>query len=68
MALDTVAGMQYINQQNIIHRDLATRNLLCKVESGRYTVKVADFGMSRLINSAEYYQATSKTIPLRVPL
>lgn len=36
--------MRYLETRNIIHRDLATRNLLVKLEDGRYMIKVADFG------------------------
>jgi serine/threonine protein kinase len=64
MAKHTIAGMLYLSQNNIVHRDLALRNLLvCKID-GKYCVKVSDFGLSR---SAEkgYYQSHDKTIPIK---
>jgi serine/threonine protein kinase len=58
--------MQYLESQKIIHRDLALRNLL--VTSGgddlKYLVKVADFGLSRVLQS-EYYSMTSTKFPVK---
>src|SRR4051812_35751092 len=57
--------MQYLEQQQIIHRDLALRNLLVTVhDEHKYLVKVADFGLSRSVDKG-YYQSNDKTIPYR---
>ena len=40
---DTTYGMEYLHSQNIIHKDLATRNLLVKRNHESNIVKVADF-------------------------
>jgi len=61
MGLECSKGMEYLEEQKIIHRDLSCRNLLLD-KSGR--VKIADFGLSRLLESSYYTSATAK-FPLR---
>ncbi|XP_058084669.1 uncharacterized protein LOC131232453 isoform X2 [Magnolia sinica] len=50
MALDVARGMNYLHCRNppIVHRDLKSSNLLV---DRNWTVKVGDFGLSRLKNS-----------------
>ena len=42
---DAAKGMHHLTRQNIVHRDLAARNCLL---DGNGTVKIADFGLSRV--------------------
>uniref|UniRef100_UPI0037E8BE2E muscle, skeletal receptor tyrosine-protein kinase n=1 Tax=Semicossyphus pulcher TaxID=241346 RepID=UPI0037E8BE2E len=57
------AGMAYLSGRKFVHRDLATRNCLVREEM---VVKIADFGLSRNIYSADYYKANENdAIPIR---
>jgi serine/threonine protein kinase len=46
LAMDICSGMAHLHSENVIHRDLATRNVLLN-ETG--IAKIADFGMSRVL-------------------
>jgi len=43
---DVAAGMMYLNSCNIVHCDLAARNIMLKTDGTKFTAKVADFGLS----------------------
>lgn len=56
------SGMAYLESQNYIHRDLAARNILvgeCSV------VKIADFGLARVIKDDEYEARIGARFPIK---
>jgi len=68
MARDTLSGMSYLESMKIVHRDLALRNLLFAHAAVKirgkyqisYTVKVSDFGLSRITTGGEYAGSAPK--------
>lgn len=46
-------GMSYLHEKNIIHRDLALRNILIMSKT---VCKISDFGLSRFVEENSYYQ------------
>ena len=66
-AHDVSKGMEFLSRQNIMHGDLAARNVMLDdnpVQSSRYIAKIADFGLSkRFYNNVEYEKQTRNLIP-----
>ena len=50
MAKEASCGLLHLHSEGIIHRDIATRNMLV---SSDLTIVVTDFGLSRLFDNEE---------------
>lgn len=54
-------GMEYLESKNIMHGDLAIRNILLTKD---YVAKISDFGLSKeIFYGAEYMKANRRLIP-----
>jgi serine/threonine protein kinase len=60
--------MVFLSSQGIVHRDLALRNVLVFEAAPAVLVKIADFGLSRVVSQADdmYYRSRSTdNLPFR---
>ncbi|QCD91161.1 serine/threonine-protein kinase STY17 isoform X1 [Vigna unguiculata] len=64
VAIDVSKGMNYLHQNNIIHRDLKTANLLMDENE---VVKVADFGVARVQTQSGVMTAETGTYRWMAP-
>ncbi|XVF59855.1 hypothetical protein PTKIN_Ptkin07bG0309200 [Pterospermum kingtungense] len=64
VAIDVSKGMNYLHQNNIIHRDLKTANLLMDENQ---VVKVADFGVARVQSQSGVMTAETGTYRWMAP-
>ncbi|KAG1678554.1 Tyrosine-protein kinase Yes [Nymphon striatum] len=62
MAAQIASGMAYLESKQLIHRDLAARNILVGENN---EVKVADFGLARIIEDSEYTARQGAKFPIK---
>jgi serine/threonine protein kinase len=70
IALGVVEGMAHLMENRVVHRDLASRNVLLASgnSSSGMEPRVADFGLSRMSkvegSSGDYYRSTKGVFPV----
>eukprot|EP00877_Chromochloris_zofingiensis_P013896 jgi/Chrzof1/8760/Cz03g23150.t1 len=64
VAVEVSRGMDYLHQRKIIHRDLKAANLLL---DENHTVKIADFGVARIIECNGHMTAETGTYRWMAP-
>uniref|UniRef100_UPI00358F3C12 tyrosine-protein kinase SRK3-like isoform X2 n=1 Tax=Myxine glutinosa TaxID=7769 RepID=UPI00358F3C12 len=62
---EVASAMAYLQSKDTIHRDLRAQNVMTKTELGQLTCKVADFGLSRIVEEGQYYRAKEANLPVR---
>uniref|UniRef100_A0A2I3HXM8 Receptor tyrosine kinase like orphan receptor 2 n=1 Tax=Nomascus leucogenys TaxID=61853 RepID=A0A2I3HXM8_NOMLE len=57
------AGMEYLSSHHVVHKDLATRNVLVY---DKLNVKISDLGLFREVYAADYYKLLGNSLlPIR---
>ncbi|KAK3583540.1 hypothetical protein CHS0354_026124 [Potamilus streckersoni] len=60
--IEICQGMEYLYLEKIIHCDLATKNVLLTEDSMNGTIKIADFGLARVLAAdKDYYRRKTET-------
>lgn len=62
MAAQIGEGMMYLELKQLVHRDLAARNILV---GDNNCVKIADFGLARVIEDSEYTARQGAKFPVK---
>ncbi|XP_054158807.1 tyrosine-protein kinase fyna-like [Oppia nitens] len=62
MCAQVASGMSYLESIKLVHRDLAARNILV---GNNNEVKVADFGLARIIEEEEYQARQGAKFPIK---
>jgi len=60
-------GVMYLHARNICHRDLKPENLLVSTEDGKETIKIADFGLSKIFSSEVFLETSCGTPDYAAP-
>lgn len=59
ITLGILEGVKHLHDEKIIHRDLKPGNILMNYEGGKWTPKIADYGLSKLSNKKDFVSNSS---------
>ncbi|XP_069810192.1 tyrosine-protein kinase Srms [Dendropsophus ebraccatus] len=62
MICQVADGMEYLEKKHVVHRDLATRNVLV---GENLICKIADFGMARILKDDCYSPENNRAVPVK---
>jgi serine/threonine protein kinase len=60
--LDILHGVAYLHENGIAHRDMKPKNILLSDENGRLTAKIADFGISKKVETGDDASISSQLL------
>jgi serine/threonine protein kinase len=67
MCVHIARGMAYLHSVDLLHNDLAARNVLVTLndtkDDGKYSVKVSDFGISKYSSSNSTVMSNQEALP-----
>ena len=66
LMLQCTKGLQHIHQNKMVHRDIKLQNILVDGSPDNPKVKVADFGISRIVEHVQEHSKTAMT-PIGTP-
>jgi len=62
-----LAGVAHLHEKGIAHRDLKPENLLCSGEGADMTIKIADFGLSKIFGGGQKLETSCGTPDYAAP-
>ena len=62
---DVAAGLVYLHSRDILHGDLAARNILLRRHDDRVTACVSDFGLANQLQQGINTMAVERSVPVR---
>jgi serine/threonine protein kinase len=68
MCYQVASGMSFLHERNILHNDLAARNILVEKRLSNYILKITDFGLSLSFEEKYNYLYGSDESNLKIPV